>query len=128
MRFPRSVTVPRAHRGLCGLRLLQVAIVVAVLSGGAPSVADDYVVEIAGTQGTPFAGTCLLVTGDAHANHDAIGQVPLTLQFSGDIISCAIMRRARAGDLRIVIRNAGGRMVAESSRVQPFGVAMAAGR
>src|SRR5438874_8258053 len=33
--------------------------------------------------GTTFAGTCLLVEGNGHASHDAVGTVPLTLTFPG---------------------------------------------
>jgi hypothetical protein len=100
----------------------------ASLSCGGAACASDYIVEIGGTPGTPFAGTCLLVKGDGHANHDAVGAVPLTLAFSGDIISCAIVRKTGAGELRMVIKSADGRLVAESSHAQPFGVVMAAGR
>lgn len=94
---------------------------------GGQALASDFIVEIGGTRGTEFAGTCLLVSGKAHANRDAVGAVPLTLNFSGDIISCAIVRKTAAGQIRMTIRTAEGRLVAESAEM-PFGVVMAAGR
>ena len=109
-------------------KVMCAAVLAAWLWGGRAARANDYVVEIGGTAGTSFAGTCLLVKGDGHANHDAVGTVPLTLTFSGDIISCAIVRKTAAGDIRMLIKTTEGRVVAESSQVQPFGVVMAAGR
>jgi hypothetical protein len=91
-------------------------------------VAGDYIVEIAGAPGIVFGGTCLLVTADRNTNYPASGSPPLTLRFSGDLISCAIQRKAGAGALRMVIRNAAGQVVAESSKVLPFGVLIAGGR
>src|SRR5256885_12994216 len=109
-------------------RMMYAAVLAAWLWGGSGARADDYVVQIGGTAGTSFAGTCLLVKGDGHANHDAVGTVPLMLTFSGDIISCAIVRKTAAGDIHMLIKTTEGRVVAESSQAQPFGVAMAAGR
>jgi hypothetical protein len=100
----------------------------ALLCGGEWAVAGDYVVEISGAQGMPFAGTCLVVKGDEHKSYDAVGTVPLTLRVSGDTIACAIVRKAAAGQLTMTIKSADGRLVAESSQVQPFGVVMAAGQ
>jgi len=99
----------------------------AVILLGARAHASDFTVEIGGTRGTEFAGTCLLVSGKDHANRDAVGAVPLTLKFSGDIISCAIVRKTAAGQIRMTVKTAEGRLVAESAEM-PFGVVMAAGR
>jgi hypothetical protein len=107
---------------------LSAAAVVALMSSCVTAAAGDYIVEIGGTEGTRFGGTCLLVTGDAYTRREAIGTVPHIFAFSGDLISCAIQRKAAAGELRIVIKDTAGRVVAESSGVQPFGVIMAAGR
>ena len=107
---------------------LSAATVLTLLSGHQPILAADYLVQIGGAEGTPFGGTCLVMTGDTHANHEAKGTVPRTLEFSGDLISCAIQKRGGNGDLRIVIKDTGGRIVAQSSSVQPFGVVMAGGR
>ena len=112
----------RATQVMCGV------IFAVWLLGGSRALANDYVVQIGGTAGTPFAGTCLLVDGDGHTNHDAVGTVPLTLTFSGDLISCAIVRKTAAGEISMTIKTTDGRVVAESSQVQPFGVVMAAGR
>jgi hypothetical protein len=90
-------------------------------------VADDFVVEIGGTEGTHFGGTCLLVVGNGYSRRETNGTVPLRLEFSADVISCAIQRQAASGDLHIIIRSAAGRLVAQSA-TQPFGVIMAAGR
>jgi len=70
----------------------------------------------------------LLVAGEDHTNHDAVGTVPLSFKFSGDVISCAIVRKAGVGEIRMVIKTVDGRVVAESAQVQPFGVVMAAGQ
>jgi hypothetical protein len=85
-------------------------------------------VTVGGTDGIVFAGTCLLVTAERTMRHDASGKVPLTLQFSGDLISCAVQRKRGAGTLHLVIVTSDGRPVAESAASQPFGVVMAAGR
>jgi len=50
---------------------------------------------------------------------------PITLAFSGDLISCAIIRKSGSGELRVAIKSAGGRVVAESSDLLPFGVVIA---
>jgi len=99
-----------------------------LLSTCGPVVAGDYIVEIGGTKGVPFGGTCLLIHGNDYTNHNATGTVPLKLVLSGDIISCAIQRKTPSGNLRILIRTTDGRIVDESSVVGPFGVVMAAGR
>lgn len=95
---------------------------------GGTVIAGEYSVEITGTEGTAFGGTCLLITANNNKNYAASGSVPLTLAFSGDIISCGLQMKTPAGHLRIVIKNADGRVVAESSAVHPFGVVIAAGR
>jgi hypothetical protein len=100
----------------------------ALLLGCGTAVAGDYVVEVSGTEGTPFGGVCLMITGDARVTRPAVGTVPSTFGLSGDIVSCAIQRKAGAGQLHIVIRSTGGRVVDESLAAQPFGVIMAAGR
>jgi hypothetical protein len=109
-------------------RALSIATMLTLLSGWEAASADDYVVEIGGSDGTPFGGTCLLVRGDGYERRPVIGTVPLRLALSADVISCAIQRKAGSGDLRIVITGSGGRVVAQSSSVGPFGVVMAAGR
>jgi hypothetical protein len=90
--------------------------------------AGEFIVEIDGTQGTSFGGTCLVTTADQFKNHAASGSVPLTLEFPGDSISCAIQRKSGSGDLHMVIKIPGGRVVAETSEMLPFGVLLAAGR
>jgi hypothetical protein len=95
---------------------------------GETLIAGEYIVEISGTEGTVFGGTCLLITASHNTNHAASGSVPLTLAFSGDIISCGLQMKTPSGRLRIVIKNASGHVVAESSEVHPFGVVIAAGR
>ena len=90
--------------------------------------AGEYIVRIAGADGTAFAATCLLVSANQTRRYDASGTVPRALEYSGDLISCAIQRRAGAGALQVVITTPEGRTVAKSSGNQPFGVIMAAGR
>ena len=91
-------------------------------------IADEYIVDIGGTDGVVFGGTCLLITANNNTNHAASGSTPLTLKFSGDLISCAIQRKAGSGALHMTIRNAAGHVVAESSKALPFGVLIAGGR
>jgi len=101
--------------------------VLTLLFGGETLVAGEYAVEISGADGT-VAGTCLLVTAKQYARRDVSGTLPLRLEFSGDLISCAIQRKAGFGYLHIVIKDAAGYTVGESADAQPFGVAIAAGR
>lgn len=100
----------------------------ALLLGCETAAAGDYVVEVSGTEGTPFGGVCLMLTGDTRVTRPVVGAVPSTFGLSGDIVSCAIQRKAGDGQLHIVIRSTGGRVVDESLAAQPFGVIMAAGR
>jgi hypothetical protein len=102
--------------------------VLALLAGCRTAVAGEFTVEIGGAEGATFGGTCLLITADKNANHAASGTVPLTFEFAGDLISCAIQKKSGPGQLRIVIKNISGQIVAQSSDVQPFGVVIAAGR
>jgi hypothetical protein len=90
--------------------------------------AGEFVVEIVGTPGTAFGGTCLVTTANQFKNHAASGSVPLTLEFSGDSISCAIQRRSGSGNLHMVIRIPDGRVVTETAAMLPFGLLLAAGR
>jgi hypothetical protein len=90
--------------------------------------AADYTVTITGDDGTSVGGTCLSVTAQVPASHRASGPVPLTLRLAGDLVSCAIQKKTGSGHLRVVITNAGGAVVADSSQEQPFGVVLAAGR
>jgi len=39
-----------------------------------------------------------------------------------------IVPKIAAGEIRVIIKTTDGRLVAESSQAQPFGVVMAAGR
>jgi hypothetical protein len=102
--------------------------VLALLAGRNAAVGGEFTVEIGGAEGATFGGTCLLITAGKTANHDTSGTVPLTFEFAGDLISCAIQKKAGPGQLRIVIKNTGGHIVGQSSDVQPFGVVIAAGR
>jgi hypothetical protein len=91
-------------------------------------VAGEYLVEVSGAEGIVFGGTCFLITAGNGTNYAASGSTPLTLKFFGELISCAIQRKAGSGDLHIVIKNSVGDVVAESSRTLPFGVIIAGGR
>ena len=103
-------------------------LVLALLAGCDTAAGGAFTVEIGGADGATFGGTCLLITADKSANHPASGTAPLTFEFAGDLISCAIQKKTGIGQLRIVIRNISGQIVAQSSGVQPFGVVIAAGR
>lgn len=100
----------------------------ALLLGYTTAGAGEYVVEISGSEGTPFGGVCLTITGSRQASRPIAGTAPSTFGLSGDIVSCAIQRKAGKGELYIAIRRAGGDLVNESVTPQPFGVVMAAGR
>ena len=106
-----------------------VMVVFALLAGCDTAIGGEFTVEIGGAAGATFGGTCLLIAADkSAANHETSGTVPLTFEFAGDLISCAIQKKAGPGQLRIVIKNTGGQIVGQSSDVQPFGVVIAAGR
>ena len=90
--------------------------------------ATDFLVEISGARGVRVGGTCLLIGPDKTASYIRSGTVPLRLEFSGELISCAIQRKVGAGALKILIKAASGRVVAESSLGQPFGILIAGGR
>ena len=102
--------------------------VLALLAGCDTAVGGEFTVEIGGAEGATFGGTCLLITADRTANHETSGTAPHTFEFAGDLISCAIQKKAGSGQLRIVIKNVSGQIVGQSSDVQPFGVVIAAGR
>jgi hypothetical protein len=110
------------------IRRTLLAVAMLAWMSGESLVAGEYIVEIVGAKGIVFGGTCLLVTADKNTNYPASGSPPLKLRFSGDLISCAIQRKAGSGALRMVIRNGADRVVAESSKVLPFGVLIAGGR
>ena len=109
-------------------RLSAAAALALLLCSGQAAVAGDYVVEISGASGTHFAGTCLLMHGKTYEKRETTGTVPFTVDLSADLISCAIQKKGGSGDLLLVIRSVDGRIVDQSSSVQPFGVIMAAGR
>lgn len=111
-----------------GLPARHAAALLALLALSAPLHAGEFKVEISGSAGTTTGGTCLLVTGKQSTSHKTSGVVPLTYSFSGDLISCAIQRKSGKGALRLMIRDASGRVVAESTELLPFGVIIAAGR
>ena len=99
----------------------------ALLLGCETLIAGEFAVEISGAAGK-VGGTCLTVTGRESTRRDVSGALPLRLQMSGDLISCAVQRKAGSGHLRIVIKDAGGQIVGEGSQAQPFGIVMAAGK
>ena len=111
------------------IRQARAAIMALALQAGCDSaLGGEFIVEIGGAEGATFGGTCLLMTADKSANHATSGTAPRTFEFAGDLISCAIQKKSGSGQLRIVIKNISGRIVAQSSDVQPFGVVIAAGR
>jgi hypothetical protein len=122
MRVRRPATKANGQ-GACA-----VATALALMLSIGPSRAADYTVTITGDDGTSVGGTCLSVTAQEPASHRASGTVPLTLRLAGDLVSCAIQKKTGSGHLRIVITNASGAVVADSSQEQPFGVVLAAGR
>jgi hypothetical protein len=105
-----------------------VSALLALLALGSPLLAGEFKVDISGNAGTTTGGTCLVVSGKETRSHKASGAVPLSYVFSGDLISCAIQRKSGAGALRVTIKDASGRIVAESAETLPFGVIIAAGR
>jgi len=114
------------ERARHGRTLLAAALVLAFWIG--PACAADYTIRITGDDGATFGGTCLSMVAQQPSRQPASGTVPHTLQLSGDLVSCAIQKRTGSGHLRIVIRRAGGEVVADSTQQQPFGVVLAAGR
>lgn len=110
------------------LRQTLLAATALVLGSGPGLVAGEYIVEIGGTEGAAFGGTCLLITANNGTSYVASGVVPLRLQFSGDIISCAIQRKTESAHLEMVIKDSTGSVVAASTESRPFGIVIAAGR
>ena len=96
--------------------------------GCGEAAAADYTVKIDGSAGTAFAGTCLVIRDKTSSSHAVGGSVPVTVQLSGDLISCAIQKKAEGGSLHVEITKSGGGIVADSSDALPFGVVIAAGR
>ena len=96
--------------------------------GCGEAAAADYTVRIDGSAGTAFAGTCLVMRDKTSSSHAVSGAVPVTVQLSGDLISCAIQKKAEGGSLHVVISKSGGGIVADTSDALPFGVLIAAGR
>ena len=117
-----------SQRGVVALTPALLAATVLVLISGQELVAREFTVEITGTEGAAFGGTCLLITGKNSTSYVASGLVPLRLEFSGDIISCAIQRKTESAYLQIVIKDSNGSIVAASTEMFPFGVVMTSGR
>jgi hypothetical protein len=110
------------------LRQMLLAATVLTSVPGQTLVAGEYIVEISGTEGAVFGGTCLLLWAKNRTSYAASGLVPLRLEFSGDIISCAIQRKTESGHVQMVIKDSNGSVVAASTETLPFGVVIAAGR
>jgi hypothetical protein len=110
------------------LRQTLLAATVLTLVCGQTLVAGEYIVEISGTEGTAFGGTCLLIRGKNSTSYVTSGSVPHRFEFSGDIISCAIQPKSASAHLQMVIKDSDGRVVGESTGSLPFGVVTTAGR
>jgi hypothetical protein len=118
----------RLERAVVALRQTLLAATALTLVSGQTLVAGDYIVEISGTAGSAFGGTCLLLRAKNSTSYVTSGSVPGRFEFSGDIISCAIQPKIDSAHLQMVIKDAGGRVVGESTGSLPFGVVTAGGR
>jgi hypothetical protein len=100
----------------------------------APAVATSvvysgYVLEVTGTKGISFSGSCLTFSSSgASSSQDAVGTVPtvITLKGGSSIGSCAIQKQGEGGTLqaRLLLR---GRVVSEGDTSQAYGVVTVSG-
>ena len=84
-----------------------------------------YTIEVGGTDGIPFAGTCIVVSASGSSSQDLAGFVPQVLQATGEIVSCMIQKKAEEGTLLLKIKSSNGSLVVESATSQPYGAALA---
>ena len=84
-------------------------------------------VEVEGTPGLRFSGTCLITSGaGSAATSDIAGSVPVSKVFEGNLISCSFQKQQESGTLRGRIRS-GDHVIEESSTSQPYGLVLVAG-
>lgn len=83
-------------------------------------------VQIDGTKGLPFIGSCEIMSGGGMSTRDAAGHVPLSFSVTAALVSCEIQKQHEGGTLRIVIKRDDGSIVAKGETSQPYGVAGAA--
>lgn len=90
---------------------------------------EPYTVDVSGTRGTVFSGTCQVIGGaGTSSNQDAAGTVPRSFRASGVLVSCSVQNKGQTGTLVLTIKRANGEVVATSSTSQSYGVALAAGQ
>lgn len=90
--------------------------------------ARNYTVDVTGTAGTVFSGTCQVINGTTSSSRDAAGIVPESFQMTGTMVSCAVQKRDQSGQLLISIKRANGKTVASGSTYAAYGMATAAGQ
>ena len=84
-------------------------------------------VEVGGSSGLSFSGTCLVTSGaGSAATHDIAGRVPMNRTFEGNLISCSVQKQQESGTLRATLR-VGDRVLESSSTTQPYGLVLVAG-
>lgn len=90
---------------------------------------ETYLVEVSGTKGVPFSGTCMVIGArGTSSNMDAAGAVPRAFQAKGIMVSCSVQNQRERGTLALTIKRARGQVVASSTTAQPYGVALAVGQ
>lgn len=89
---------------------------------------STFMVEITGSAGLEFSGSCMTTTTTNTANSDAAGRVPKTYMLQGVIVSCVVQKKQERGTLNLRITRANGTVVGESTTSQPYGVATLGGR
>lgn len=101
---------------------------IGLLAGCNDTGEHHYAVAISGTDGTPFSGTCQILSAGGSSSQDAAGIVPHSFDLDGTLISCVVQKRDEEGTLRIRISREDGSPVAEGWTSEPYGVASAAGQ
>lgn len=100
----------------------------------APTPTPKYsgiILEVAGTNGIKFSGSCLLFKLDgSSSSQDAVGTVPVTLRLGGGkIVSCVLQKQGVSGQLNArLLGGEDGHVIAEGNTSQQYGVVSVSGQ
>ncbi|MGE0095976.1 MAG: hypothetical protein AB7M05_03015 [Alphaproteobacteria bacterium] len=110
-----------------GFILVAIAFVAFLVVLGYESSDNQYSIDVTGTNGIAFTGSCMTTTVGSSYSQDASGLVPASFETSGTIVSCGVQKQGEEGMLRLRIRR-DGKTIAEGSTSQPYGMVTVAGQ
>ncbi len=88
-----------------------------------------YILEVTGTNGLRFTGSCLIVSANSSASQDATGTVPAFIKMgSGSIAACTLQKQSNGGETLKVRLLAFGSIKAEGETRQANGLVSVSGK